>query len=260
MKTEKEPRVIVALDFPSGKEAIMFAEEKLDPDLCAVKVGLQLYTAEGPPIVQVLTDLGFKVFLDLKFGDIPETMAQAILVTARLKVWMTNFHAEKLGKKWTEQVDGKPSVLERMNEGLDKICHRPIMIGVTVLTSMDDDDLNDNGIPCPPGTVLSHVLRLTRRVEKFGFDGVVSSGQEAKPIRNQFEKDFLIVTPGIRLPDGDTNDQMRIVTPEKAISDGADYLVIGRPITGAKEPLAVLNECNRQVANARASLANQQFS
>lgn len=254
MKNNQGPCVIVALDFPSGEEALTFATEKLNPEQCAVKVGLQLFSAEGPSVVQKLIDLGFKVFLDLKFGDIPETMAQAILVTARLGVWMTNFHAEKLGKKWTEEVDRKPSVLERMNEGLDKIGHRPIMIGVTVLTSMDEDDLSANGVPCPPGTVLSQVLRLAGRVRKFNFDGVVASGQEARPIRSQSGDDFIIVAPGIRLPDGDMNDQMRIVTPEKAILDGVDYLVIGRPITGAKEPLAVLDECNRRVANARASL------
>lgn len=243
--------VIVALDFSSGDDAVAFATTWLDKDECQVKVGLELFVAEGPSVVNRLQELGFKVFLDLEFPDIPETTMKAILVAARLGVWMVNIHADKLGKKWHKKEDGHPSVFERLNTGLEKIGHRPIIIAVTVLTSMDEDDLTMNGVLCPPRTVVGQVLKLALNTEAFGFDGVVASGEEAKPVRHQAREGFIIVTPAVRLPDGDPNDQARITTPEKAIGDGADFIVVGRPVTEAKNPRKTFGEFYERAMKAR---------
>lgn len=234
--------IIVALDVPSLKEAITLAR-KLDPTLCRVKVGMELYFAVGPLVVEILHMLGFEVFLDLKPKDIPNTVVGAIRVAASLGVWMTNFH-----------IDGGSKVMRPVMEAVSKIPNRPLIIGVTVLTSMESEDLEEVGIPAPSGSTLPQVLRLANLAKQFNLDGAVCSGFETFPIREACGTDFLRVVPSIRLPSGNKDDQKRIVTPEIAIQNGANHLVIGRPITGAPDPSAALEDFNKRVRLARANL------
>ena len=224
--------VIVAMDVPSREAAISLAQ-KLDPSLCRLKVGMELFTATGPAVVEDLRNLGFEIFLDLEFHDIPNTVAGAIRSAAGLDVWMANVHC--LGGR--KMMEAAANAVVHIRQEV-----RPIIIGVTVLTSMDAASLEEVGIHDTP---LHEVLRLAKLAQ----EGVVCSGQEAAAIRNATNESFALVTPGIRLPDGNQDDQARIVTPEMAIQSGASYLVVGRPITGAADPIAALQEFNNRIAS-----------
>jgi len=230
-------RVIVALDVPTAAEALALAR-RLDPAQCRVKVGKELFTAAGPALVESLMRVGFEIFLDLKFHDIPNTVSGACRAAASLGVWMTNVHAS-----------GGRAMLDAARAAIEPFSHRPLLIGVTVLTSMGERELREVGID---GSAQEAVLRLAALVRMSGLDGVVCSAQEADLIRARIESSFLLVTPGIRPEAAAADDQSRVMTPAEAIGRGANYLVVGRPITRAAEPGAVLADINREVALALA--------
>ncbi|KXO86983.1 orotidine 5'-phosphate decarboxylase [Acinetobacter venetianus] len=217
--------IIVALDAKSQYDALTIVEQ-LDPSLCRVKVGKELFTHEGPSVVKNLQDKGFEVFLDLKFHDIPNTTAQAVCAAADLGVWMVNVHASG-GRKMME------TCVERLKAGN----YRTQLIAVTVLTSMGREDLRDIGLDIEP---VEHVKRLAKLTQESGLDGVVCSAQEAKILRDMLGQEFALVTPGIRPEGSNADDQKRIVTPKQAILDGSTHLVIGRPITKAENPIEML--------------------
>lgn len=229
----ENPRVIVALDFPDAHAAQTFAE-RLSPTHCRLKVGIELFTAAGPKVVENLVSRGFDVFLDLKYHDIPTTVARACTQAASLGVWMLNVHA--LGGK---------KMLLAAREAVDRLARRPLLIGVTVLTSHGADDIADLG--WERDGVGHHVERLAGLAEATGLDGVVCSPQETAQLRRRFGKDFLLVTPGVRPAGVAADDQSRTRTPADAVADGSDYLVIGRPITRAADPAAVLAAINREI-------------
>lgn len=220
------PRIIVALDYAQASDALRFVEQ-VDPSLCRLKVGKELFTTAGPALVEDLVRRGYDVFLDLKFHDIPNTVAQACKAAARLGVWMVNVHAS-----------GGRAMLQAARESLAGVGgRRPLLIAVTVLTSMTDADLAEVG---DSGGVLAGVTRLARLTADCALDGVVCSAQEAAGLRAAHGAGFLLVTPGIRLAGEASQDQKRVVTPEDAVRLGASYLVMGRPITRAPDPVAVL--------------------
>ena len=218
-------RIIVPLDVPDAEGALTLAS-RLDPKLCRVKVGKELFVSEGPGVVARLQERGFEVFLDLKFHDIPNTVAGACRAAARLGVWMMNVHAS-----------GGEAMLRAAREAVSSVARPPILIGVTILTSLSEGDLAGVGYM---GSILENVERLARLSRVCGLDGVVCSAQEAPLLRKATGEDFLLVTPGIRLAGDSTHDQARVVTPEEAVRLGANYLVVGRSITGARDPAAVL--------------------
>ncbi|HVS25746.1 MAG TPA: orotidine-5'-phosphate decarboxylase [Burkholderiales bacterium] len=228
-----EPRVIVALDYPDAKAALHLVD-RLEPRSCRVKVGKELFTAAGPQLVEKLTGRGFGVFLDLKFHDIPHTVAQACKVAAKLGVWMLNVHA--LGGK---------KMLLAAREALQEFKQRPRLVAVTVLTSIKNEELGEIGVS---GELNEAVLRLAGLAHDSGLDGVVCSAQEAPDLRKQFGRKFCLVTAGIRPAKVALGDQQRVTTPRRAMENGADYLVIGRPITQAQDPLKALQEINREIA------------
>jgi orotidine-5'-phosphate decarboxylase len=235
--------VIVALDFPDAEAALRFVG-RLPAGQCRLKVGKELFTAAGPRLVSDLHDRGFEVFLDLKFHDIPNTVAQACRAAAKLGVWMLNVHA--LGGR---------SMLGAAREALEGGSRRPYLIAVTVLTSLGAEDLQEVGIAGTPESVVSRLAALS---QSCGLDGVVCSAQEARTLRDERAPGFLLVTPGIRtLADG-ADDQRRVVTPGEAIARGASYLVIGRPITRAADPATALHAINAQVAAALAVRNNRE--
>lgn len=219
--------IIVALDAKSQFDALRITEQ-LDPALCRVKVGKELFTHEGPIIVKALQDKGFDVFLDLKFHDIPNTTAQAVCAAADLGVWMVNVHASG-GRKMME------TCIERLKAGN----YKTQLIAVTVLTSMGREDLKDIGLDIEPN---EHVKRLAQLTKDSGLDGVVCSAQEAKMLRESIGQDFALVTPGIRPEGSNADDQKRIVTPKQAMLDGSTHLVIGRPITKSENPRQTLKD------------------
>lgn len=219
------PQIIIALDF-ANIERVRALVAQLDPRRCRLKVGKELFTHAGPSIVAELRARGFGVFLDLKFHDIPSTVAHACQAAADLGVWMVNVHAS-----------GGRKMLEAARDALSKTQHPPLLIAVTVLTSLDITDLQEIGWP---GSVENNVLRLAQLTRRVGLDGVVCSPREVALLRAQFEPDFKLVTPGIRPAGAGLNDQSRTLTPRQALDAGANYLVIGRPITGADDPLAAL--------------------
>ncbi len=227
-------RVIVALDFPTAQTALDFVR-RLDPSQCRLKVGFELFVAAGPALVEALIARGFDVFLDLKFHDIPNTVASACRAAAGLGVWMINVHAS-----------GGRRMLEAAREAVDKASHRPHLIAVTVLTSMSDDDLTELGVNRSPGELVLDYATLARDA---GLDGVVCSAREAPALRQRCGDGFLLVTPGIRPKGTDRGDQSRIMDPAGAIVAGSDYLVIGRPITGAADPSRVLSEIQVSLAS-----------
>jgi orotidine-5'-phosphate decarboxylase len=227
-----DPRVIVALDYPDAAQALALAG-RLDSALCKLKVGKELFVRAGPALVEQLSARGFKVFLDLKFHDIPNTVAQACRAAVDLGVWMVNVHASgglKMMQAAREAVTGSDTKL----------------IAVTVLTSMNGDDLRQVGLDVEPAV---QVARLAGLAHQAGMDGVVCSALEAPLLRQQIGPDFLLVTPGIRPAGSDVGDQSRILTPARAIEAGADYLVVGRPITQADDPVAALQQINVEIAN-----------
>jgi orotidine-5'-phosphate decarboxylase len=208
--------IVVALDFPTQEQALAMADQ-LDPKLCRVKVGKELYTATGPVILEQLHKRGYDVFLDLKFHDIPNTCAKAVGVAADLGVWMVNVHAS-----------GGQKMMEAARNELEKKTHKPLLIGVTVLTSMERSDLAGIGLDIEP---IKQVERLAKLTQLSGLDGVVCSAREVALIREICGKDFLTVTPGIRPEGSDVGDQKRVMTPKQAVEAGVDYMVIGRPVT-----------------------------
>ncbi|CUA81412.1 orotidine-5'-phosphate decarboxylase [Gulbenkiania indica] len=224
--------VIVALDFAQAQDALAFAA-RLDPAACRVKVGKELFTASGRSLVEALVSRGFQVFLDLKFHDIPNTVAQACRMAAEAGVWMVNVHAS-----------GGRRMMEAAREALAPLSQRPLLIAVTVLTSMEAQDLADIGISDTPE---AQVLRLARLAQSSGLDGVVCSAREASLLKQALGCGFALVTPGIRLADSVADDQRRVMTPVAALEAGADYLVIGRPITRAPDPLATLQTINQDI-------------
>ncbi len=222
-------RIIVALDFASADDALSLAKT-LDPTTCRVKVGKELFTRAGPSFVEQLHGLGFEVFLDLKFHDIPNTVAKACRAAADLGVWMVNVHA--LGGR---------RMMEAAREAVDSSKHQPLLIAVTILTSMGEEDLQEIGLDINPET---NVLRLAQLAESSGLDGVVCSPREVTALREKVGDSFALVTPGVRPAGVSTDDQKRVTTPEDAIRAGSNYLVIGRPITQAENPRTALANIN----------------
>ena len=226
------PKIIVALDFDTVEEARRLVA-RLQPDQCRLKVGKELFTSAGPALVAELVDKNFDVFLDLKFHDIPNTTAAACKAAARLGVWMVNVHA--LGGK---------KMMQAAREAVEGFASRPQLIAVTVLTSMGREDLREIGIDAEPQQT---VRQLARLAQASNLDGVVCSAQEAAMLKQELGEDFRLVTPGIRPAQAAVDDQNRVMTPVEALRAGADYLVIGRPITKAEDPLRILNEINQQI-------------
>lgn len=230
-KTEGR-RVIVALDYPDPAQALRMAE-RLDPSACRLKVGKELFTRGGPALVEQLQRRDFAVFLDLKFHDIPNTVAAASRAAGALGVWMLNVHAQ-----------GGRHMMEAAREALTGFQHPPLLIAVTVLTSLGPDELRELGHTETPDEL---VLRLAALTRSAGLDGVVCSAQEAAALKKANGEDFVLVTPGIRPAGSSKDDQQRVMTPEAALAAGADYLVIGRPITAATDPLAALRDIRRSI-------------
>ncbi len=233
-----DPRVIVALDFAHPARALALMD-RLDPAQCALKVGKQMFVVAGPEPVRWMVERGFRVFLDLKFHDIPNTVAQACAAATRLGVWMLNVHAA-----------GGTAMLAAAREALVRTAGetgrpQPLLIAVTVLTSLADADLDAIGLAGPTAAA---ARRLALLAQAAGLDGVVCSAQEAPLLRTACGAGFRLVTPGIRPAGSARDDQARIITPEAAIANGADYLVIGRPITQAPDPLAALAAINASIA------------
>lgn len=234
LNVNKDPKIIVALDYPQAAPALDLVE-RLDPALCRLKVGKELFTASGPQLVEQLMRKGFEVFLDLKFHDIPNTTAQACKSAASLGVWMVNVHA--LGGR---------KMMEAAREALAQTARPPKLIAVTILTSMAQLDLNDIGFTASPAEM---VLRLAKLAHSCGLDGVVCSAQEASLLQRECGASFCLVTPGIRPADAAADDQSRIMTPQAALQAGSHYLVIGRPITRAADPYQALQEIARQTGD-----------
>lgn len=219
--------IIVALDFASAKEALNLAQE-LDPKKCRVKVGKELFTRAGPEVIANLHKLGFEIFLDLKFHDIPNTCAQAVVAAAEQGVWMVNLHAS--------------GGLAMMQEAKNRLIANNLttkLIAVTVLTSMQQAQLNQLGVQA---SIEEQVVNLASLAKEAGLDGVVCSALEAEALTQQLGKDFLKVTPGIRPATSSLDDQHRVMTPVKALAAGSTHLVIGRPITQAANPAQALEE------------------
>jgi len=230
-----DPRVIVALDFASGEQAAAFVD-RLQPGSCRLKIGKELFTREGPALVRRFVEQGHDVFLDLKFHDIPNTVARACEAAAALGVWMVNVHAS-----------GGSKMMRAAKKALDAVPgRRPLLIAVTVLTSMDKTDLAEVGITVEPE---QQVLRLATLTRAAGLDGVVCSPQEAAVLRKAVGEDFTLVTPGVRPQGASLDDQARVLTPAEAIRQGSSYLVMGRPITQAEDPVAALAAVNRELAD-----------
>lgn len=229
-----EAKVVVALDFDNQKDALAFID-KIQPSDCRLKVGKEMFTYFGPDFVRELVNRGFDVFLDLKFHDIPNTVAKAVTAAAELGVWMVNVHAS-----------GGTKMMEKAKEALEPYGDKaPLLIAVTVLTSMGEEDLAGIGIDKQPA---EHVNSLATLAQNAGLDGVVCSAWEAESLKETFGEDFKLVTPGIRPAGSSTDDQKRIMTPEQAVEVGVDYLVIGRPITKAEDPHQVLQDINQSLS------------
>ncbi|MBM7424515.1 MULTISPECIES: orotidine-5'-phosphate decarboxylase [Spongiibacter] len=223
--------VLVALDVATEEELLKLVDQ-LDPSECRVKVGKELFTLFGPKVLDILHQRGFEVFLDLKFHDIPNTVAAAVRAAAERGVWMVNVHAS-----------GGSAMMKAAREALQPYGDKaPILIAVTVLTSMGENELSELGVERSAAEQVSHLARLA---QDSGMDGVVCSAQEAEKLRAERGDGFLLVTPGIRPRDSASDDQQRIATPEDAVRMGSNYLVVGRPISRAAEPLAALRDINR---------------
>ena len=220
-----DSKIIVALDYPTMDAALALSNQ-LDPKRCKLKVGKELFTRSGPQVVEALTAKGFDIFLDLKYHDIPNTVAKACRAAADLGVWMMNVHTL-----------GGQDMMIAAREAISDSSSRPLLIGVTLLTSMDEATFRQIGLT---GSLEDTVLRLAKLAKQSGLDGVVCSAQEAKRLRAQHGQDFQLVTPGIRPANSEAGDQHRTMTPIQAVEAGSSYLVIGRPITGAADPMQAL--------------------
>ncbi|MEY8262593.1 MAG: orotidine-5'-phosphate decarboxylase, partial [Bermanella sp.] len=213
--------IVVALDFDNKKQTLELVS-RLDPQRCRLKVGKELFTSEGPQLVEALQNKDFEVFLDLKFHDIPNTTAKAVATAAKMGVWMVNVHAS-----------GGQRMMAAAQEALANFQQKPLLIAVTVLTSMEQSDLAGIGLDVTPQM---QVERLAKLAQNSGLDGVVCSAQEAGSLKALCGSDFKLVTPGIRPSFAAQGDQRRIMTPRQAVDAGVDYMVIGRPITQAQDP------------------------
>ena len=225
------PRIVIALDFPSADEALAMAR-RIDPARCRVKVGMELFNAAGPAVLESLHRLGFDVFLDLKWYDIPTVVAGACRAAAAHGVWMMNVHAS-----------GGRRMMEAARDAAERGDSQPLLIGVTVPTSMDSGDLVETGVTAG---LPRHVRTLARLSQACGLDGIVCSAADLGHLRECVDGRFLTVTPGIRLAHG-SDDQRRVTTPGAAVRAGADYLVIGRPVTRAPDPVAALDAVERDI-------------
>jgi len=226
-------KLIVALDYPTADEALRFVR-LLSPDLCRLKIGFELFVSAGPDFVKKLVDAGFDIFLDLKFHDIPNTVASACRAASDLGVWMMNVHAS-----------GSDVMMRTAKQALIDCDSSAKLIAVTVLTSMDTQQLSKINISYQPDEQVKHLAKLT---QQSGLDGVVCSAQEAKVLRELHGKDFLLVTPGIRPEGSDKGDQSRIMTPAQAYDAGVSYIVVGRPITQSDNPLNVIERINADMS------------
>ena len=233
MSFEHSKKILIALDYDDQQTALRFVKQ-LSPDTCRLKVGKEMFTYFGPAFVKELIDLGFDVFLDLKFHDIPNTVAKAVTAAAKMGVWMVNVHASG----GFEMMNKAKLALEEFGD------EAPLLIAVTVLTSMDEKELKRLGVEKTPQ---EQVLYLAKLAKEAGLDGVVCSAQEAQILKAQLGKNFKLITPGIRPEGSDAGDQKRIMTPKQAIDAGSDYLVIGRPITQSDNPVKVLNDVNKSI-------------
>ena len=237
--TRPDPRVFVALDFDNPMRALALAD-RLDPRACGLKVGSEMFAVAGPEPVRWMVERGFNVFLDLKFHDIPNTVAQACAVASRLGVFMLNVHAA-----------GGRAMLVAARDAVANVCAPPqtppLLIAVTVLTSLNDADLRETG---HTDDATAQAVRLATLARDCRLDGVVCSAVEAPAMRRALGREFKLVTPGIRPAGASVDDQARIITPEAAIANGADYLVVGRPITQAADPVAALAAINRSIGDA----------
>lgn len=228
-----DARVVVALDYPNAEQAYQFVD-RLEPGSCRLKVGKELFTRSGPQLVEALQQKGFEVFLDLKFHDIPNTVARACEAAADLGVWMVNVHTL-----------GGAKMMATAREALDRRAgHCPLLIGVTILTSMSEADLGEVGLR---GTPAENVQRLAGLARASGLDGVVCSPQESGMLASGLGADFVLVTPGVRPAGADADDQQRVMTPGDAIEAGSHYLVIGRPVTQAQDPVQALAAIHKEL-------------
>ena len=235
--TRPDPRVFVALDFDNPMRALALAD-RLDPRVCGLKVGSEMFAVAGPEPVRWMVERGFNVFLDLKFHDIPNTVAQACAVATRLGVFMLNVHA----------AGGRAMLVAARGAVANACAHLqttpPLLIAVTVLTSLNDADLRETG---HADGATAQAVRLAMLARDCRLDGVVCSAIEAPAMRRALGREFKLVTPGIRPAGASVDDQARIITPEAAVANGADYLVVGRPITRAADPVAALAAINRSI-------------
>ncbi|MEW7973446.1 MAG: orotidine-5'-phosphate decarboxylase [Candidatus Thiodiazotropha endolucinida] len=229
-----DSRVIVALDYSRQDRALALVD-RLDPSLCRLKVGKEMFTRLGPSFIEVLRGRGYEVFLDLKFHDIPNTVAAACDAAADLGVWMMNLHAS-----------GGRRMMEAARERLESRSNRPLLIAVTILTSLTGEEIHEVGFSDDPA---DNVLRLAKLTQQSGLDGVVCSPREAEMLRGDLGHDFLLVTPGVRPKQATQDDQRRVMTPADAINAGSSYLVVGRPITAAADPIQALQSINMEIAD-----------
>ena len=227
-------KIIIALDY-DNLQSVFQLTDQLDPQHCRLKVGKELFTRAGPDLVRELVAQKFDVFLDLKFHDIPNTVAKAVAAADDLGVWMTNVHAS-----------GGSSMMKAASEALKAKNSSMLLIGVTVLTSMDESDLVEIGVINTAGQQVENLAKLA---QQSGLHGVVCSAKEAAMLKQSLGDNFKLITPGIRLSNSVADDQKRVVTPFDAIALGSDYLVIGRPITQSSNPMATLNEINKSIAS-----------
>lgn len=224
--------IIVALDYPTMESALALSNQ-LDPRRCRIKVGKELFTRSGPQVVEKLVSQGFDIFLDLKYHDIPNTVAKACLAAADLGVWMMNVHTL-----------GGQKMMVAAKEAIAKHHNSPILIGVTLLTSMDQQTFEQIGLT---GSISDTVLKLAQLANDSGLDGVVCSAQEASQLRQIHGKNFQLITPGIRPANSAQGDQHRTMTPKQAVDAGSSYLVIGRPITAAEDPMKALDAIEKSL-------------
>lgn len=228
-----DPKIIVALDYPDINPALHMADQ-IDPNIARVKVGKELFTRAGPDIVRALVKRDFDVFLDLKYHDIPHTVARACAAAADLGVWMLNVHAL-----------GGMAMMKAARQAIGDSQDAPLLIAVTLLTSMDQQTFNQIGLT---GTMTGNVVKLASLAKDSGLDGVVCSAREAPTLREELGEQFQLVTPGIRPAGSNQDDQHRTMTPAEAIAAGSHYLVIGRPVTGASDPMQALQSIVKSLA------------
>lgn len=231
MSSVNGSKIIIALDFKDEATTLALVEQ-LEPALCRLKVGKELFVRCGPLLVKKLINKGFDVFLDLKFHDIPNTVAAACQASADMGVWMVNVHAS-----------GGRKMMQAAREAIEQSSHKPLLIGVTILTSLSRQDIAEVGLDIEPE---EQVLRLANLANDSGLDGVVCSPQEAGILKREIGQDFCLVTPGVRPTGSEVGDQQRIMTPTKALTAGADYLVIGRPITESPAPVQALIDISKE--------------